>query len=92
MGQRVALPLALDTFYLGKHVVVYGLEDDLLVLPREPRDVVQILGNGEHALLGAIVEQRCILRRRRSLRERGVFSGHDETRGETKCRCLTGKH
>ena len=75
------MPLALDTFYLGKHVVVYGLEDDLLVLPREPRDIVQILGNGEHALLGAIVEQSCFLRRRRRLRERGVFCSHDENQG-----------
>ena len=77
-----ALPLALDTFHNRKHVIVNGLENYLLVLSREPCHTVKVLGDGEHALLGTVVEQSCLLRRRRSFRERGVFDSHDENRGK----------
>ena len=78
MGLWSTLTLALNTLDLRKHVAVHSLEHHVLILPRKTRETVKVLADGEHALLGAVVEHGCLRSRRGGFRERRVFDRHDE--------------
>ena len=78
MSLGSTLSLALDALCLRKHVAVHSLENNILVLSRKARKTVKVLGDGEHALLGTVVEQTCVRSRRGGFRERRVFNRHDE--------------
>ena len=78
MSLGPTLSLALDTLRLRKHVAIHSFENHLFVLSRKTCETVKVLGDGEHALLGAVVEQGCVRCRRGGFRERWVLNRHDE--------------
>ena len=74
MGERLTLPLTLDTLRNFEHMLPDCLKDNLLVLSGNPCQAVQIFCYGKHALICTVVEHSWIAGGRRSFREWRILS------------------